>query len=205
MTYSQNSEKKMHENIPNSVEIIDNHLDQFFDKDEDIVVFHEKESETIHRDVYFIKASDDLPYNVLLSCGMSALPMKVPENIDSSEFVEIMILLPKEWNLEYESFSDEKNYWPIRIMKEIMMSPHKNETWFGYGHTYGHEEGEEFASRDSLERRCQFAQISRSAVFGQTQLLTRCPQLFLHVDVTVREGLCWSHFSVLFGEVLNLF
>ena len=145
MTYSQNTEKKMHENIPNSVEIVDNHLDQFFDKDEDIVVFHEKESEMIHRDVYCIKASDDLPYNVLLSCGMSALPMKVPEDIDSSEFVEIMILLPKEWNLEYESFSDEKNYWPIRIIKEIMMSPHKNETWFGYGHTYGHEEGEEFA------------------------------------------------------------
>ena len=145
LAYSQNSEKKMHENIPNSVEIVDDHLDQFFDKDEDIVVFHEKESETIHRDIYFIKATKDRPYNVLLSCGMSALPMTVPDDISSSEFTEIMILLPKEWDLKHESFDDERNYWPIRIMKEIMMSPHKNKTWFGFGHSYGHEDDGEFA------------------------------------------------------------
>ena len=143
--YSQNAEKNMIDKVPNSVEIVDSHLDQFFDENADIVVFDEKKSEIIHRDIFFIKATEDRPYHILLSCGMSALPMTIPEDVESSEFVEIMILLPKEWNLEYESFSDEKNYWPIRIMKEIMMLPHENETWFGYGHTYGHEEGEEFA------------------------------------------------------------
>jgi len=145
ITYSQNPKKIMTENVPNNVEIVDNHLDQFFDENADIKVFDEIKSEIIHRDVYFIKSTEDRPYHILLSCGMSALPMTVPEDIDSSEFVEIMILLPKEWNLEYESFKDEKNYWPIRIMKEIMMSPHENKTWFGYGHTFGHEEGDEFA------------------------------------------------------------
>ena len=143
--HSQNVDNKMNKNVPNSVEIIDNHLDQFFDENADIKVFDEIESETIHRDIYFIKASEDRPYHILLSCGMSALPMTVPKDVESSEFVEIMILLPKEWNLEHESFNDEKNYWPIRIMKEIMMSPHENKTWFGYGHTFGYEEGEEFA------------------------------------------------------------
>ncbi len=145
ITYGQNTEKKMSKNLPNSVEIIDNHLDQFFDKDSDIMVFDEIESELIHRDVYLIKATEERPYHILLSCGMSALPMKVPNGIESSKFIETMILLPKEWNLEYGSFSEEKNYWPIRIMKEIMMLPHENETWFGFGHTYGHEEDEEFA------------------------------------------------------------
>lgn len=135
----------MNEKVPNSVEIIDNHLDHFFDENEDIVVFDEIESETIHRDIFFIKAIQDRPYHILLSCGMSALPMTVPKDIESSEFVEIMILLPKEWNLEYNSFSDEKNYWPIRIMKEIMMSPHENKTWFGFGHTFGYGEDDEFA------------------------------------------------------------
>lgn len=135
----------MNENVPNSVEIVHSHLDLFFDEDEDIVVFDEIKSEIIHRDIFFIKATYDRPYHILLSCGMSALPMTVPKDIESSEFVEIMILLPKKWNLEYDSFSDEKNYWPIRIMKEIMMSPHENKTWFGFGHTFGHEEGNEFA------------------------------------------------------------
>ena len=131
--------------VPNSVEIVDKHLDQFFDENDDIVVFDEIKSEIIHRDIFLIRASEDRPFNILLSCGMSALPMAIPEVVESSEFVEVMFLLPKTWNLEYESFSDEKNYWPIRIMKEIMMSPHINKTWFGFGHTYGHEEGKEFA------------------------------------------------------------
>ncbi|MBB4799970.1 hypothetical protein HNP37_000009 [Flavobacterium nitrogenifigens] len=135
----------MNKKVPNSVEIVDNHLDHFFDENEDIVVFDEIESEIIHRDIFFIKANQDRPYHILLSCGMSALPMDVPKDTESSEYVEIMILLPKEWNLEYDSFSDEKNYWPIRIMKEIMMSPHENKTWFGFGHTFGYEQDDEFA------------------------------------------------------------
>ena len=135
----------MNKNVPNSVEIVDNHLDQFFDIDADIKVFDEIESEIIHRDIYLIKATEDRPYHILLSCGMSALPMTIPEDIDSSEFVEIMILLPKEWNLEYESFSDEKNYWPLRAMKGIMITPHENNTWLGFGHTYAYEGNDEFA------------------------------------------------------------
>jgi hypothetical protein len=58
-----------------------------------------------------------------------------------------MILLPKEWNLEYDSFKDERNYWPIRLMKEIMILPHPDETWLGFGHTFAHEDDEEFAER----------------------------------------------------------
>lgn len=135
----------MNKNVPNSVEIVDNHLDQFFDEDEDIVVFHEIESEIIHRDIYFIKANEVRPFHILLSCGMSALPMKVPQDVESSEFAEVIILLPKEWSLEYESFSDERNYWPIRIMKELMMLPHSDKTWLGFGHTFGHEDDAEFA------------------------------------------------------------
>ena len=131
--------------VPNSVELVDSHLDEFFDENEDIVVFDEIESEVIHRDVFFIKANEERPYHILLSCGMSALPMKVPEDEESSPYAEVVFLLPKEWNLNYESFDDEHNYWPIRLMKELMMLPHPDETWLGFGHTYGHEEDEEFA------------------------------------------------------------
>jgi hypothetical protein len=135
----------MNNSVPNSVEIVDNHLDEFFDEDEDIMVFDEIESKVIHRDIFFIKAKEDRPYHILLSCGMSALPMKVPEDVESSPYTEVMILLPKEWNLNYDSFGDEHNYWPIRIMKELMLLPHPDKTWLGFGHTFGHEEDEEFA------------------------------------------------------------
>lgn len=76
---------------------------------------------------------------------MSALPMTVPDDVETSNLAEVMILLPKEWNLEYESFSDEGNYWPIRLMKELMILPHKNKTWLGFGHTFGHGGDKEFS------------------------------------------------------------
>lgn len=159
--------------MPNSVEIIDNHLDQFFDEDAEIVVFDEIESEIIHRDIYFIKATNDRPYHILFSCGMSALPMKIPDDIESSDLVEIMILLPKEWNLEYESFSDEKNYWPIRIMKEIMIAPHKNESWFGFGHTFAHEDNEEFAEGIGFNSIMLASSMELSDEFTQIELENR--------------------------------
>lgn len=160
----------MNKKVPNSVEIVDNHLDYFFDENEDIVVFDEIESEIIHRDIFFIKANQDRPYHILLSCGMSALPMNVPKDTESSEYVEIMILLPKEWNLEYDSFSDEKNYWPIRIMKEIMMSPHENKTWFGFGHTFGYEEDDEFAEGVGFNSLMLAHSMELSYDFTQIQL-----------------------------------
>jgi hypothetical protein len=163
----------MKNEVPNSVEIIDNHLDHFFDEDAEIVVFDEIESEIIHRDIFFIKATDDRPYHILLSCGMSALPMKIPDDIESSDLVEIMILLPKEWNLEYESFSDEKNYWPIRIMKEIMIAPHENESWFGFGHTFAHEDNEEFAEGIGFNSIMLASSMELSEEFTQIELENR--------------------------------
>ena len=158
----------MNKKVPNSVNIIDSHLDQFFDENADIVVFDEIKSEIIHRDIFFIKATEDRPYHILLSCGMSALPMNVPTDIQSSEFAEVMILLPKEWNLNTETFSDERNYWPIRVMKELMMLPHSNKTWLGFGHSFSHEGDEEFAKGvgfnsvilvNSMELSSDFTQI----------------------------------------------
>lgn len=170
IAYSQNAEKNMIDKVPNSVEIVDSHLDQFFDENADIVVFDEIESEIIHRDIFFIKATEDRPYHILLSCGMSALPMKIPEDIESSEFAEVMILLPKEWNLEYESFSDERNYWPIRIMKELMMLPHPNKTWLGFGHTFGHEDDDELAEGIGFNSVMLASSMELSADFTEIEL-----------------------------------
>jgi len=170
IAYPQKAVKNMNNKVPNSVEIVDNHLDQFFDKNADIVVFDEIESEIIHRDVFFIKATEERPYHILLSCGMSALPMKVPEDIASSEFAEVMILLPKEWNLKYESFSDERNYWPIRIMKELMMLPHPNKTWLGFGHTFGHEDDDELAEGIGFNSVMLAQSMELSADFMQIEL-----------------------------------
>jgi hypothetical protein len=123
-----------HNDIPESVEIIDEHLDNFFNSEE-ILVLHEKESEIIHSDIYIVKSSEDRPYNLLLTCGLSALPMKVPDDLDNLKFAEITMLLPGHWKLNYDDFGDENNYWPIRALKQLSKYPHLNETWLGFGHT----------------------------------------------------------------------
>ncbi|QEK99472.1 suppressor of fused domain protein [Olivibacter sp. LS-1] len=122
------------EDVPNSVEIIDGHLDNFFESEE-ILVLHEKESEVVHGDIYIVKPNDDRNYNILLSCGLSALPMQVPEGFDHLKFAEISILLPPNWNLNYDDFANENNYWPIRALKQLTKYPHLNDTWLGCGHT----------------------------------------------------------------------
>jgi len=63
------------------------------------------------------------------------LPMKVPEDLDYLKFVEITMLLPIDWRLNYDDFADENNYWPIRALIQLSKYPHLNDTWFGYGHT----------------------------------------------------------------------
>lgn len=73
--------------IPDSVKIIEEHLDNFFDADE-ILVFHEKESEIFHSDIFVVKPIQDRNFNLLLTCGLSALPMKVPKELDDFTYIE---------------------------------------------------------------------------------------------------------------------
>jgi hypothetical protein len=125
--------------IPNSVEIIDSHLSKFFDDDE-VFVLDEIVSEIIHSDIYVIKPSKTRKYYILMTCGLSALPMKVPEEFDAAKFIEIVMLLPSTWNMNFDEFDNENNYWPIRTLKELSKYPHLNGTWLGYGHTIGNDE-----------------------------------------------------------------
>jgi hypothetical protein len=120
--------------IPDSFDLIDNHLSEFFDEDE-ILVMHEKESEVVHSDIYIIKPSEDRDYYIMISSGMSAIPMSVPADSPHLAFAEVMILLPSNWNINYEDFADENNYWPIRLLKQLSKYPHLNSTWLGWGHT----------------------------------------------------------------------
>lgn len=121
-------------NLPNSVEIIDQHLHRFFDTDE-MLVFHEKESTVVHSDVFLVKANEERNFNLLMTCGMSALPMNVPEEIDNLKYAEIAMLLPADWPLSYKKLRDENNYWPIRTLLQLSKYPHINDTWFGFGHS----------------------------------------------------------------------
>jgi hypothetical protein len=42
-----------------------------------------------------------------------------------------------------DALSDERNYWPIRLMKNIARLPHNSNTWIGFGHTMANAQSED--------------------------------------------------------------
>lgn len=105
-------------------------------------VFHEIVSDDLHIDVCHVKSSLFRRYEVLVTMGMSAKPMEIPEDSEEPRFMELMVLLPKGWPLTKDKFFDEKNYWPIRLLKDLARFVHHGKTWFGFGHTIANAENE---------------------------------------------------------------
>jgi hypothetical protein len=114
-------------------EAIESHLEHHLGKIE--TVYHEIVSDSIHLDILFIPANDRKPFHTLVTCGVSAKPMHVPEEKKDFRFVELMINLPQDWRIDEESFKHESNYWPLRWLKKVGRLPHEFNTWIGWGHT----------------------------------------------------------------------
>jgi hypothetical protein len=115
------------------IEEISDHIEKHLGPIE--TVFHEMISHLVHIDVHYIKPSGRFPWHILVTSGMSDLPMHVPEGLEAHQYAELCILLPANWPLSQEAFKDENNYWPVRWLKEIARFPHEYETWVGWGHT----------------------------------------------------------------------
>lgn len=165
-----------HNGVPDAVSLIDRHLNRFFNE-QDILVLHEKKSVTVHSDIYIVKASADRPYNLLLSSGLSALPMNVPEELEHLKYAEIAMLLPADWNLDYEGFADENHYWPFRALMELSKYPHENNTWFGYGHTI------------PLDTRQKVSHRFHSIILLESITL---PYAFMYIDGEDKEAYIYS-------------
>ena len=102
-------------------------------------VLHELVSDELHIDVHHVPSSKERPFEVLVTSGMSELPMNTGEPGGSGAYAELVALLPAGWPLNSEAFADEDNYWPIRLLKSLARFPHKANTWIGFGHTIANE------------------------------------------------------------------
>lgn len=105
-------------------------------------VWHEIVSDLVHLDVHQVEPSDEFPFWTLVTSGMSARPMQVPEGAEEFAFAELAICLPREWPLTTEAFKDERNYWPIRLLKSLARMPHEYDTWLGPAHSIHNGETE---------------------------------------------------------------
>jgi hypothetical protein len=114
-----------------TIQAISDHIEKHVGPIE--MVFHEIVSDLVHVDVHWVKATDERPFHVLITSGMSERPMNAPK--PEWQYAELCILLPPDWPMERDKWEDENNYWPIRWLKTLARLPHEYNTWLGYGHT----------------------------------------------------------------------
>jgi len=98
-------------------------------------VFHELVSELVHVDIHIVAPTAERNYYTLVTSGMSDRAMNVPANFETRRFAELVICLPGDWPMEHAAWKDERNYWPIRLLKVLARFPHQYSTWLGVGHT----------------------------------------------------------------------
>ena len=130
------------------MEAVEGHIEQYFGKFEN--VFHELVSPDIHVDICVVPPSEERDYCTLVTMGMGAHRMNVPEELAEYklERAELAIALPADWKLDQESMKDEKWYWPIRLLKVLARLPIASDTWLGFGHTMDNKEN--FAENTKL-------------------------------------------------------
>lgn len=98
-------------------------------------VFHEIISDEIHLDICYVQSDPSREYEALITMGMSAIPLTTSEDSDDPEYVELIILLPKDWPLEKLNMFSEDFYWPIQLLKDLARFAHHNKTHLSYAHT----------------------------------------------------------------------
>ena len=103
-------------------------------------VFHEIISDDLHLDIHHVRSSLFRRCEILVTSGMSAIPMPVPES-EAPRYAELMIVLPKGWPLDMNSLKEDRHYWPIKLLKDVARFPQATDTWLGYGHTIGNGSG----------------------------------------------------------------
>ena len=119
---------------------VEGHIQQYFGKFGH--VFHELSSPDIHVDICVVPPSQERDYYTLVTMGMGAHRMNVPEELAEYklERAELAIALPGNWKLKREDLKNERWYWPIRLLKTLARLPIASDTWLGFGHTMDNEE-----------------------------------------------------------------
>ena len=126
---------------------VEKHLHKFF-CDNEITIFHELESPDFHLDIYAIKPNKVRDYIIVMTNGISSVPLKTPDQ-KTSPYIELCILLPGTWELKGDNWKKPKNYWVIELLKNAGRFPFHNDAWLSYGHTIQEDTlfyGTEFSS-----------------------------------------------------------
>lgn len=80
--------------------------------------FHELVSDQVHIDIHIIAPTPERDFYTLITSGMSDKPMTVPEGGEDFKYAELMICLPREWDISEKGIENANNYWPMEWLKK---------------------------------------------------------------------------------------
>ena len=117
---------------PEEMDAVEAHIGKYFGPVE--TVFHELVSPDIHVDICIVAPTEERPFYSLVTMGMGARPMNVPEELreDDLDRAEVAVCLPSDWDIQH---GDERWYWPLRWLKILARLPIEEDSWLGWGHT----------------------------------------------------------------------
>ncbi len=138
----KNSSLEMYEE--DELEVVESHIEKEFGKFAN--VYHELISPDIHVDICIINPTEERNYYTLVTMGMGAHKMNVPDDYAHRSRAELCIYLPSNWKMDN---NDEKWYWPMRWLKILARLPIEQNTWLGHLHTI--PSGETLADNTGLE------------------------------------------------------
>lgn len=147
------------------------HIEKYFGKYDNVM--HELVSPDIHIDICVIPPRKEHEYYTLVTMGMGAFKMPVPEDDEYEDLkrAELLVNLPSDWHLDRESLKEEKWYWPIRLLKYMARSPLNNDLYFCWGSTMEFDDIESF---DDSTKLCTAITLS-PGVFGEPSYECRLP------------------------------
>ncbi len=132
--YEENEEDQSECELYDEEEIyaLEDHIEEYFG--EFPTIFHEIHSPDIHCDIYIVPPTEKRDYYTLITVGMGAHIMDVPEGLSEEENgrAELLICLPKSWKIGENS---DEWFWPISLLKNLSRLPINSKTWLGWGHS----------------------------------------------------------------------
>ncbi len=138
MSKKNDSKKTLELYTDEQLKLIEEHIENNFGEASSF--FHEKESEFIQIKIYTIPPTKENPYYILVTVGMGAHLMNVPESLNKEKLkrAELVLFLPPNWNPDSEK-TEQK--WPLQLLGMLSRLPIEENAWLGWGHTVDYGEG----------------------------------------------------------------
>lgn len=116
---------------------IEEHIKEYFG--DFPTIFHETNSQDFICDIACIPPSPERNYYTLITIGMGAHIMNIPDTLEVEEFgrAELLICLPPDWKLGENS---AEWFWPISLLKSLARLPSNHDSWLGWGHSVDNRE-----------------------------------------------------------------